>query len=514
MRLLSILALFAAAPLAAQSAAPTVPPPTAAVKQAAGTITAADVARRIGIIADDSMMGRNTPSPGLEMTAQYVADQFKSFGLKPGGENGSWFQRYQIIQTQFDPGSSHVGFIASGKHLHAEFTSSARFLGGTPPDKEVGGPVIVVGGAMNRAALAGMDGKGKVVLLVADYTKGPSAGGVLQMIGAAFAMDPVGVVVLSNRDSSAWAARMAQPYRKGVRLGGEPGRPPVVEVQEAALTGILAAGGVDVAKIRADTGAVVLSEPGLKVMLDLKETVLQSTTAPNTIGILEGTDPVLKNEYLVYSGHMDHIGISSGKPDSINNGADDDASGTVGVIELAEAFSRPGARTKRSILFLTVSGEEKGLWGSSQFVKNPAVPLKDIVADLNIDMIGRNWPDTIVAIGRHQSDLGATLAAVNAQHPELGMTAIDDKWPEENFYSRSDHFNFAKNGVPILFFFNGVHPDYHQPSDSPDKINADKEARIVQLLFYLGQAIANNPERPKWDPASYAQIVQPAKPAS
>jgi len=271
---------------------------------------------------------------------------------------------------------------------------------------------------------------------------------------------------------------------------------------------------VDVAKIRADTSMVAMVDPGLKVMLDLKETVLNTTTAPNTIGILEGTDPTLKHEYLVYSGHMDHVGISSGKADSINNGADDDASGTVGVMELAEAFSRPGARTKRSILFITVSGEEKGLWGSNYFTENPTVPIKDMVADINIDMIGRNWPDTIVAIGREHSDLGQTLEAVNAQHPELGMTAIDDKWPEENFYGRSDHFNFAKNGVPILFFFNGVHEDYHQPSDSPDKINADKESRILQLLFYLGQAVANNPQRPQWNPESYAKIVQPPKPAS
>jgi len=514
MRHLLTLALFAAAPLAAQAPAVVVPPPSSAVKKAAATITAADVAKRVNIIADDSMMGRDTPSPGLDMTAQYVADQFKSFGLKPGGENGTWFQRYEITQTQFDPAASHVGFMAGGKHVHADFTSNARFMFGTPPEKEVGGSVLVLGGTANRAALEALDAKGKVVLLVMDYSKGPAAGGFGQMIGAVFALDPVGIVILSNRDSAAWATRMKPPYRKGVRLGGAEGRPPLVEVNDAALGEILAAGGVDVAKIRADTAMVAMAAPGLKVMLDLKETVLNTTTAPNTIGILEGSDPKLKHEYLVYSGHMDHVGISTGKADSINNGADDDASGTVGVVELAEAFSRPGARPKRSVLFITVSGEEKGLWGSNYFVKHPTVPLKDMVADINIDMIGRNWPDTIVAIGREHSDLGQTLAAVNAQHPELGMTAIDDKWPEENFYGRSDHYNFAKNGVPILFFFNGVHADYHQPSDSPDKINSDKESRILQLLFYLGQAVANNPNRPQWNPDSYAKIVEPTKPAS
>ncbi len=136
------------------------------------------------------------------------------------------------------------------------------------------------------------------------------------------------------------------------------------------------------------------------------------------------------------------------------------------------------------------------------------VPLDKVVADLNIDMIGRNWPDTIVAIGKEHSDLGATLDRVNARHKELGMTAIDDIWPEERFYFRSDHYNFARKGVPILFFFNGVHADYHRVTDSPDKINSEKESRILKLLFYLGQDIANSPTRPAWKPASYKEIVE------
>jgi Zn-dependent M28 family amino/carboxypeptidase len=209
---------------------------------------------------------------------------------------------------------------------------------------------------------------------------------------------------------------------------------------------------------------------------------------------------------------MDHIGITPGQADSINNGADDDASGSVGIIELAEAFSRAGTRPKRSIIFLTVSGEEKGLWGSKYFSEHPPVPIDQIVADINIDMIGRNWPDTIVAIGKEHSDLGATLNRVNAAHRELGMTAIDDRWPEERFYFRSDHYNFARKGVPILFFFNGVHEDYHEVTDSPEKINSDKEARILRLLFYLGQELGNAPQRPQWKPESYKEIVEEKSP--
>jgi Zn-dependent M28 family amino/carboxypeptidase len=315
-------------------------------------------------------------------------------------------------------------------------------------------------------------------------------------------------VLLSNRDSATFAARL--PRHASERSGAEVDRPvaPVVEIADWAVARALRGAHVDLAAVRRSAAPFYREVPGLTVRVELNDSVLSASTAPNTVGILEGTDPKLKHEYLVFSAHMDHIGITPGQADSINNGADDDGSGTVGVMELAEAFSRPGARPKRSIIFLTVSGEEKGLWGSRYFSEHPAVPIGQIVADLNIDMIGRNWPDTIVAIGKEHSDLGKTLERVNAAHRELGMTAIDDQWPDERFYFRSDHYNFARKGVPILFFFNGVHPDYHQVSDSPDKINSEKESRILKLLFYLGQDVGNAPKRPVWNPASYKEVVE------
>jgi len=303
------------------------------------TITSADVKRRVEIIADDSMGGRDTPSKGLEATARYIAAEFGRLGLAPRGDAGTFIQRYPI------PGE-----------------------------------------------------------------------------------------------------RQGQTQR----------------------------------------------------------------TAPNVVGMLEGSDPALKDEYIVLSAHMDHVGI--GAPvngDSIYNGADDDASGTAAVLELAEALSQPGARPKRSVLFLTVSGEEHGLWGSAWFSEHPATPMSQIVADLNIDMIGRNWKDTIVVIGKEHSDLGTTLNRVNRAHPELGMRAIDDIWPEENFYFRSDHYNFARKGVPVLFFFNGTHPDYHGPDDEPNRIDAEKESRIIRLVYLITQEVGNTAQRPAWNPASYKKIVRP-----
>ena len=309
------------------------------------TITEQLIRKHINVIADDSMMGRNTPSRGLDMTASYVAAQFKRLGLKPGGDSGSYIQRYPI----------------------------KTYSNGTSP--------------------------------------APSLG-------------------------------------------------------------------------------------------------YDQNSAPNSVGILVGTDPVLRDEYIVVSAHMDHVGVNGASPkDSIWNGADDDASGTAGVMALAEAFAQ--APPKRSMIFLTVSGEEHGLWGSAWFTAHPPVPIGKIVADLNLDMIGRNWKDSIVVIGVEHSDLGATVAKTVLEHPELGITTMRDPWPQENFFGRSDHYNFARRGVPAVFFFNGTHVDYHQPSDSPEKIDAEKESRIVRLIYHIGLSVANAPNRPKWDPESYKRIVRP-----
>lgn len=498
-------ALLAPAPLAAQAPSHVEAPPPR-IARAAASITETDVAHRIGVIAADSMMGRDTPSRGLELTAQYVADQFRRFGLAPGGDDGSWFQRYSVSRRRLDQARSQVVFRAGAASATARFDRSARYTRGEVPVKPVEAPAVLLGGALTPDVVGKLPLDGKVVL----YAPNPTTSSVtaVQVERALRLHAPAAVVFVSPLDSAAFLARIPRraPERTGIDFRVH--SPLFLEVTESVLPGVLKGAGARLAEARAARQPVLRELPELQVRLELRDSVLSRLTAPNTVGILEGSDPELKREFLVYSAHMDHIGISPGQADSINNGADDDASGTAGVIELAEAFSRPGARPKRSILFLTVSGEEKGLWGSRYFSEHPTVPLEQIVADLNIDMIGRNWPDTIVAIGKEHSDLGATLERVNAAHPELRMTAIDDRWPEERFYFRSDHYNFARKGVPILFFFNGVHPDYHEVTDSPDKIDAEKEARILRLLFYLGQEVGNASQRPRWNPASREAIVE------
>jgi hypothetical protein len=494
--------VLAAGPLASQAAEPAGP-----AADAAATITASDIAKRVGILAHDSMLGRDTPSRGLELTAQYVADQFRRFGLRPGGENGSWLQRYPITRRRLELATSRVLLKSGATSVTASLDRAARFVTGDVPGAPVGGPVVLLGGAVTPDAIARMKLRDKVVLYVHDYSK-PIPANASQVARAIRVSKPSAIVAISNVDSAAFAARLPRRAPERVGMDLRLNSPPSVEVSEYVVAALLRAAGVDLAEVRKSAAPVSRDLPGLTATVDLKETITDSLSAPNTIGIVEGSDPALREEYLVFSAHMDHIGVTPGPLDSINNGADDNASGTAGVIELAEAFSRPGAGPRRSVIFLTVSGEEKGLWGSRYFSEHPTVPIGQIVADLNLDMLGRNWADTIVAIGKEHSDLGATLERVNAAHPELRMAAIDDRWPEERFYFRSDHYNFARKGVPALFFFNGVHEDYHRVTDSPDKINSEKESRILKLLYYLGEEIGNAPQRPQWDAESRRLIVE------
>ncbi|HEV8263753.1 MAG TPA: M20/M25/M40 family metallo-hydrolase [Gemmatimonadales bacterium] len=491
----------------------------ASVQQAVQSITPEDIRRRIGIIADDSMRGRDTPSPELEKVATYIATEFRRFGLKPGGDRGTFIQRYGIVRKQVDTARSvvriagrTVATLKPGVDVYL-----LRQLGPFPRG-EVSGPLVVIAGPADTTnPLAGADVHGAWVGLVATAT--PQGLPLdLRTTAAALQAGAVGVVLISNRPDAQWQNRLARMMQPSLSLEAhEPSDtahlPGFFEIRDATAQATL---GVDPIALRTAPTRVTRRLDGVTVTYRAAEQVVSRASAPNVVGILEGSDPRLKSEYVFFTGHMDHVGVAGPNgtggcqalgADSICNGADDDASGTIAVVEAAEAFARLQPRPKRSLVFMTVSGEEKGLWGSEYYADHPTVPLAGIVADLNTDMVGRNWKDTIVVIGKEHSDLGATLNRVGAAHPELNMRPIDDLWPDQNFYGRSDHINFARKGVPILFFFNGTHRDYHQPGDSPDKIDAEKESRIVKLVFYLGLDVANAAERPKWNPDSYKRIV-------
>lgn len=226
------------------------------------------------------------------------------------------------------------------------------------------------------------------------------------------------------------------------------------------------------------------------------------SAAPNVVAILRGGDPVLRDTYVVFSAHMDHIGHgpSDATGDSIYNGADDDASGTAALVEVAEAFASLPEAPARSLLFLAVSGEERGLLGSRWFANHPPVPPDRLIADLNVDMISRNASDSIVLIGQEYSSLGPVVRSIADDRPELGLAVLSDPWPEERFFFRSDHYSFASQGIPAIFFFAGTHEDYHRPSDEVEKIDPEKAARVARLVFYTAAAVAGDADPPEWTP--------------
>ncbi|MEO6656147.1 MAG: M28 family peptidase [Pyrinomonadaceae bacterium] len=238
----------------------------------------------------------------------------------------------------------------------------------------------------------------------------------------------------------------------------------------------------------------------------------------NVVAIWEGSDNVLKNEMVAIGAHYDHIGISqnSATADKINNGADDDGSGTVAVLSIAEALANAPKRPKRSVLFVWHCGEEKGLWGSEYFNKFPTVDLKNVVAQLNIDMIGRSkkaddanpknkdltGETAIYVIGKDMmsSTLGAIVDSTNKGYLKLNYdTRYDDPKDKNRFFFRSDHFNYAVNGIPITFWFDGVHEDYHQPGDEPQKIDYNKMEKVARTILITLLKVADLKERPKID---------------
>jgi len=479
----------------------------AAPGRAAATITEADIKRRIGIIAHDSMGGRDTPSPGLESTARYLAREFERIGLQPAGSDG-YFQRYGIRIRTVDPTRSSLAISnPAAARFNFRFPADAKLAFGAPLDTvttrdlALGGGPIGPSTELDPAAVAG-----RTLYWAADWRgRAPNVGQIL--IAAANA--GAALVVLSINDDSAFA-RLNGPTR-GIVIAESVGWPAVIAVREAAVVAAIPEAQASIEAARASSAVRVEPAPGWSITATVAYSEDRRHEVPNVVGIVPGTDPTLRGEYLAISAHFDHVGSRCrgvSPADSICNGADDNGSGTTAVLELAEAFANPAARPRRSILFVAVSGEERGLWGSEYFARHPTVGIDRIVANINMDHLGRNWRDSIVVIGREHSDLGATVDRVAGANRDLGVGVLPDQWPEERIYFRSDHYNFARNGVPILFFTNGFHPDYHAVTDSPDKIDAEKMARVVRLIFQTGLAIANGPERPKWNPESERQIVR------
>ncbi len=496
--------------------------------QYASTIKAKDLEKHLTFIASDSLKGRNTGSKEQWVAAQYIANHFKSVGLSP--VNGSYFQKVDLLNRAW----TNVELKAKGKTFFylKEFIANAL----APVQAQSKFKVNFVGFGIQKEGyqdFKGLKAKGNFLLafegeakdangnFVLSGTKDPSAfgkgDGWKEKMKYAKEAGAKGLILITDRDEKAFGNFVRQRQVMAQRFGNErmvftedtkdaSAEFPVIVISTDMAAELLGTDAKTLLQFKSQLGTEKKSLPS-KFSPSTVEVTIERSEKPvdtyNVVGFLEGTDK--KDEIVVVTAHYDHIGISY--DGQINNGANDDGSGTVTVMELAEAFGKAaaeGKKPRRSILFMTVTGEEKGLLGSEYYSRHPLFPLANTVCDLNIDMVGRDddehvgKPDFIYVIGSDKlsSHLHQIMEEQNKKHTGLDLDyRFNDPNDVNRFYYRSDHYNFAKHGIPVAFFFNGVHADYHQPTDDVEKIEFDKAQKVGRLVFYMAWEISNREQR-------------------
>ncbi|HVI44537.1 MAG TPA: M28 family peptidase [Chitinophaga sp.] len=475
--------------------------PTAVVEKFAATITPAGVKKQLEIIAGREMEGRETATRGQERAAAYIISQFKAAGLQPGG-NGGWEQYYPLYTDSLLGSTITAGdkVFRFGEDFYADVKSS-RNVDTTVQEVVFAGYGLVTD---TRNDYAGLDVKGKVVIIREGVPTGvPRDKGYLTTkLKTASALGVQSLLIVSAMADKYRMLDQHQIRKTGIYTLKDTTRninvyfimPAIAAaiyggVQSDSLTEVMSKGNELYASVRNK----------LSLSFRKKEINMQPS---NVLGYLEGTDK--KDEVVFITAHYDHLGTIK---DQIYYGADDDGSGTSAVIELAAAFGRAkkaGNSPRRSIVFMTVSGEEKGLLGSAYYTSHPVYPLEKTVADLNIDMIGRIDPahekDTnyvyIIGDNKLSSELRPINEKANAMHARLKLDyKYNDPNDPQGFYYRSDHYMFAQHNIPIIFYFNGTHADYHKPTDTVEKINFPLLARRARLVFFTAWEIANREGR-------------------
>ena len=442
----------------------------------AATITAADLSKHLYIIADPSMEGRETGLPGQRKAAAYLKQQFISAGLLPGAK-GDYEQMYPLFKDTLIDAAFSIGEQAF--RLGADFNIA---LGSINNARQFFSEVVFL-----QQGDTVTDVRGRAVLYVAKDAQAPN----MRDLQKLQSMYPAVIMIAQSGIEKQPVQRAGRMYYSiyRPRVGAN-----VVRISENMAAAIL---GDDYAKAKSQSLATKTYLRDLMLHFNKQQ---ETIAASNILAVIEGSD--LKDEWVLITAHYDHVGIINGK---LHPGADDDGSGTVGVLELAEAFAKAKAEGKgprRSMLFMAVSGEEKGLWGSDYYSRYPVYPLEKTTINLNIDMIGRKDDNLksidsnnhvyVIGDDKLSSDLKPMLDSVNQLYINIitDRKYNDPKDPQRLYY-RSDHYNFAKKGVPIIFFFDGIHKDYHKPTDTPDKINYDLLEKRTRLVFYLAWESAN-----------------------
>lgn len=512
-RTLAVLMLAALA-LASVAGAANRPLPT---PEATSSITARELRKHLSFLASDELGGRYTFSPSNLIAARYLASQLEYYGYHGAARNGSFLQRVPLSYRSVDLKTSHVTLNITG--TKRDFNYADSFLSEAPTTIDVAGGLVFVRYGVsspknNYDDYAGLDATGKIVLIASgDPASLKNAAVDINERGenAALAHGAIAAIKLPDAPTVlGW--EQIKSWMGAQKLGLPPHQTasgktfPEVIAGPELIKAIAKAMGTDASVLAAPGDKLKSAEVAATAEIKLKVAVEDAPPAQNVAAILDGADPKLKDEYVVFSAHYDHLQTS--EKGEVYHGADDDGSGTVSVLEIAQALAI-GPRPRRSILIVFHTGEELGLFGSEYNTDyEPVVPLEKLVADFNIDMVGRSRPegdddprdarltdkDSIYIIGADKlsSELNTLNEETNLDTARLKFdyTYNDEKNPER-FYYRSDHYNYARHGIPIIFYFTGVHRDYHRPSDVVEKIDFEKMERIDRMIFATGWRVAN-----------------------
>lgn len=523
-------AIVFAAPMAVLAAAlPT--PPAAAVK----AITPAEVRKHLEFLASKELGGRYTLSKGNLEAANYLADRLKEYGFRGAMPDGSFLQNFEIVESQVDAAATKLRLTTGGKSTEYEYGDFTAMRSGPGAGSA---QVVFVGYGVSAPDqghddYAKVDVKGKIVLFAPGVPKGVDAAKIAPEMGGAEAALARGAVATFSFVPPRYASFVKSPSFKemirsmtDVSVNQARSRIPAITLVGPSADVALGLLGLDIDGLYKATAA---GEPLAPRPLDLRgelTVAIKETrgSARNVVAILEGADPKLRDEYVSFSAHFDHLKTS--EKGEVYPGADDDGSGTAAILTIARAMSIE--RPKRSVFVIFHSGEEMGLLGSEYNTDiAPVIPLDRIVVNLNLDMIGRSkapgdtnpknakltGPNEIYLIGSDKlsQELHQISEQTNADFERLKINYLyNDANHPERFYYRSDHYNYAKHGIPIVFYFSGVHEDYHRPTDTIEKIDFEKAAKVTRLVFATGWRVANLDHRLKRDaqPAAAAATAK------
>lgn len=490
-------------------------------------------------LASPALEGRMSLQRGSEAAIQFVAAEFAKAGLKPVAGD-SYLQEVELIEYKADPRGMRISLRRGGREERFDYIKD--FFGSFPQEVTVTAPVVFAGYGVTAPEFgyddyAGLDAKGKVVLVFEHEPQENDPKSVFNGIGNSRHANSRLKVLNAQKHGAVAVLVVSEPNRRHPssqeRIARTPGilervmrnaqqaladsetTIPLLTISDALAAKLLAPSGKQAADLQTaiDTSlkpqSMALADTSVEVRVVNAEH--RRGMSHNVLGLIEGSDPQLKNETIVFSSHYDHDGIREGK---IFPGADDNGSGTVGVIELARAFAANPAKPKRSLLFASFAAEERGLLGSYYYVAHPLRPIETTRAVINFDMIGRNeapstQTDGLIEIAADTSNELNLIGVINSpdyravverENARIGLK-LNYKWDNDaalNVFQRSDQFPFALRDIPAMWWFTGFHPDYHQPTDTVDRINFVKMEKILKLAYLSGWSFANETGVPRF----------------